>query len=181
MFGRAKPAAAAESRPCAEQLARLRGGGLVQAIVTDLSPLTYFLFLNDKPVDQLKVAGLYVRVEAPSDALPDGLVQATLSVESKGVDGATAVEDQQLFPCTLEVVALGRRLAVTATTAGSLDGLWVDLGLRTDGAGNRIEGLKLLELALQDEVFFGRLTWSDDTTEDLFPDPRLASDETAAS
>ena len=69
----------------------------------------------------------------------------------------------------MELVALGRRISVTAEQADSLDNLFVTLGLRADGTGSDLQGLRALRLVLTNELLDAKLTWEDGSEEDLLP------------
>jgi hypothetical protein len=173
MFGKPRQpephaAAAAPSQPAAER-ARIVGGGLVQVVVMRTAPMAFCLFLNDTYVDQSDVESLFVAITGPTSDQAEGQIQATLAHRVKQVDGQSAMARQELFPCTIEVVAAGRRLVVSAARADSLDGLWMDLGLRPDGESNRVEGAQALELLLDDTILRASLTWHDGRQEDIFP------------
>jgi hypothetical protein len=155
--------------PAAGELARIEGGGLVQAVVTHFAPLTYFLFLNNEPVDQMDVESLQVYISTPDGAGDSGTVRATLARYVTNVTGQKSMERVELFPCTLEMVAAGRRISITAMRADSFDGLWVTLGLKPDGTGNELSGLKSLNLLLTGDLLSASLTWEDGHTEDLLP------------
>jgi hypothetical protein len=157
---------AAADRPAASDAARITGGGLVQAIVTSLSPFTYYLFLNDREVPQAEVESLSVSVDAGDGSTP-GMVRASLSRYVKDVTGGTNQQYTELFPCTLEIVAQGRRICVSCPNAGSLDGLWINLGLRPDGSGAEVQGAKVLRIVLTEGILDAKLTWMDGQTEDL--------------
>jgi hypothetical protein len=168
LFGRAKSAEPVEQRPSAVDRARILGGGLVQVVVSRLSPLTWHGFLNDKPLDPSRVRGLYIGVEAPTTDQPDGLVTAVLTHAVPAVDGSETIQQRALFPCVIEIVAAGRRLVVAASQADAIGSVWVELGLKPDGSGHAVSGLQALRVVLEDEVFEASLTWTDGAVESLF-------------
>src|SRR5690349_12282464 len=111
MFG--KPPAAgngtsAPARPAAADVARIQGGGLVQAIVTSLSPMTFFLFVNDREVSAMEVESLSVEIHVPDEGEGNPTVRAGLSRYIKSVTGEQTTNYTDLFPSTIEIVALGR-------------------------------------------------------------------------
>lgn len=170
MFGnQAKNNGTDSARPAAAEVARIQGGGLAQIIVTELHPLTYYLFLNDTFVPQEQIAELSVSIEAPSDTNPDGMVRATLNRVVPNVAGESGRQSQELFPCNLVIVALGRRIALSAPNAGSLDGLWISLGMRADGSGAEVTGAQSMRIVLTESILDAKLTWTDGETEDLLP------------
>jgi len=154
--------------PPAGDLARIEGGGLVQIIVTELQPLTYYLFLNDRPVSEMDVESLSIAIEAPDDG-SSPTVRATLARTVTAVTGERTQQRSELFPCTLELVALGRRLSITSLNPNSLDNLWISLGLRADGTSNELNGLKALRVLIGEGILDAKLTWMDGETEDLLP------------
>ena len=172
MFGKhEKPPEEAEpARVSAAERAKILGGGLVQVVVIRPQPLTYCLFVNDHYVDQADVGSLFVEIQGPTQDAPDGAVQATLEHQVKPADGGEAVTQRtELFPCTVEIVGFGRRLVIVAAHANSLEGLWMELGLKPDGTTFEIEGAQGLRVVLDDPVLSAQLTWPDGTEEDIFP------------
>jgi hypothetical protein len=171
VFGRPQNNRPAEPpRPPASDAARIQGGGLVQVIVTSLSPLTYSLFLNDRSVAEMDVESLSVAIEMPDDGSPGGaVVRATLSRYVTAVTGEKTQQRSELFPCTLELVALGRRISITAMNPDTLENLWIDLGLKADGTSNEVKGAKALRILLGEGILDAKLTWEDGETEDLLP------------
>ncbi|MBI2301199.1 MAG: hypothetical protein HYU66_20005 [Armatimonadetes bacterium] len=170
MFGKPSRNGAEPERASAADNARIRGGGLVQVVVTAQNPLTFSIFLNDKPVPQVAVDNLLITIEAPGDEEPNGVVEATLTQQVRKVSGENVMEALQLFPCTVEIVALGRRMSVTCREAGQLDGVWIDLGLKPDGTGLEVSGARKLEVVLTQDLLDAQLTWEDGTTEAVFPE-----------
>ena len=172
MFGGSHPdkgGMGAQQRVSAGELARIEGGGLVQVIVTNTAPLTYSLFLNDREVSQMEIESLSVYIAAPDQSGSVGMVRATLARYVQNVAGERSLQRTELFPCTLELIALGRRIAITCMNADSFDGLWVYLGLKPNGDSNELGGLKSVTILLSAELFSASLTWEDGETEDLLP------------
>lgn len=173
MFG--KPAqgsnnGATPQRRAASDVARIEGGGLVQVIVTSLSPMTYYLFLNDQAVSQIDIESLSLDIETPDiSGTGSPIVRATLSRYVTSVDGQKTAQRTEIFPSTLEIVALGRRISVTCSRADSLDGLWINLGLKPDGSSGDVEGAAALRILLTEGILDAKLTWNDGETEDLLP------------
>lgn len=165
MFG--KKQEAREARPPVNEVARIGGGGLVQIVVTDLEPVMFYLFLNGQLVPQQEVESVAVVIDCGSETEPP-TVRATLTRYITTVTGARGQAPQELFPCVLEIVALGRRLSITCPEAGSLDGLWISVGMRPDGTAVELTGLQSLQVVLADGVLAARLTWTDGVSEALF-------------
>ncbi len=169
MFDR--PRNNAPAQPAASEVARIQGGGLAQVIVTSLDPMTFFVFLNDREIPQAHVESLYVEVSAPPTNGHQGgtIVTAVLSHRITAVTGERVMEQTALFPCTLELVALGRRIVVVCTQEGSLEGLWIQLGMKPDGSANEVGGAQALRILLNERFLDAKLTWNDGQTEDLLP------------
>ncbi|HLK59253.1 MAG TPA: hypothetical protein VKU00_22025 [Chthonomonadaceae bacterium] len=157
-------------RPAAADIAKIGGGGLVQLIVSSLQPLTFALFLNDQAVSELDVESLSISIETPTPANGDTTtVRATLSRYVATVSGSRSLQRQELFPCNLEIIALGRRIALTALSPDSLDGLYINLGLRPDGTSSELSGVSAFRFLLTEGLLDAKLTWEDGETEDLLP------------
>ena len=156
-------------RPKAADIARIQGGGLVQVVITNLVPLNFYLFLNDKEVSQMDVESLTLSIDAPSSDNPTGGIYATLAYRAPQVTGEKAMQRISLFPCTIEIVGVGRRISVTAMNANSLENLWVTLGLKADGTGSDLTGLRAVRVLITDGIVDAKLTWEDGETEDLLP------------
>ena len=170
MFG--KPTqnnGASPPRKAAADVARIEGGGLVQVVVTQMLPLTFSLFLNDTEVPQIDVDSLSISVEVPTDGFSTPTVRATLYRYVTAVTGGKVQQHTELFPCTIEIVAVGRRLAITCMNPNSVDGLWVSLGLRADGTGSDLTGLQSVRFLLSQEMLDAKITWEDGVSEDLLP------------
>lgn len=173
MFGRPyqqenRPAAA-PARRAAGDVARIQGGGLVQVIVTALDPILFYVFLNDTALDQVNVDSLFVSIQAPGEGAPNGEATATLSHYVKAVDGQRTLQQLALFPCAIEIVALDRRIFLTCPEEGTLDGLWISLGLKPDGTDSEVQGARALQILLNQTILDAKLTWGDGQTEELFP------------
>lgn len=153
----------------AADAARIQGGGLVQVIITSLSPLNFYLFLNDKEVSQMDVESLTLSIDAPGPDNPMGGIYSTLAFRAAQVTGEKVMQRIALFPCTVEIVGVGRRISITAMNAESLDGLWVTLGLKPDGTGAELTGLRAVRILITDGIVDAKLTWEDGETEDLLP------------
>ena len=171
MFGkRDTPAPPQQSaRPAAADRAQIQGGGLVQVIVTSLTPFTYYIFLNQLVVPQDDIESLSLSIEAPEPGGGEQIVRATLARYVQNVASERVLQHFELFPCTIELVALGRRLQITCTHPDSLDGLWISLGLREDGSSAEISGARALRLLITEGILDAKLTWEDGQVEDLLP------------
>lgn len=153
----------------ASEKARIQGGGLVQLIVTGVQPLSYYLFLNGAEVLQEEVESLAVHIEVPSDDAGEPIVYATLTRMVQTVNGGKNMQAQELFPCVIDMVALERRVQVIVSKAGSLDGLWVQVGMKPDGSGSELHGLQAITILLDGTILHAEVTWTDGKTEKILP------------
>ena len=169
MFGRQQPPAL-PTQPTAADRAQILGGGLVQLIITKGDPLEFFLFLNERYVPKEEVESLLVHLQVGTSPLSRDEVQAGLTRYVNTVAGDRVKQHHDLFPSTVEVVAKGRRISITCQEAGSLEGAWIELGLKPDGTGSQLTGVQSLQILLGEGLLHGRLTWMDGGVEDLFPD-----------
>ncbi len=169
MFG--KPQQQPQNTPPrarAADVSRIQGGGLVQLIVTNQSPLEFYLFLNDRYIPQADIDSLSVSISAPSEQNPQGEVYANVNAFVSSVGGGRSKQVIPLFPATVEIIAEGKRLSLTAQNANSLDNLWIDLGLKPDGSASEVSGVKVLRVLIGEGFMDAKLTWEDGETEDLF-------------
>ena len=157
-----------ERIPAAE-MAKIVGGGLVQLIVTETYPVQFYLFLNDVLIPDVEVESLSVNIVAPVTSTDSMIVRATLARYIQDVTGSHVLQNSELFPCTLEVIAQGRRFAVSCTRPDSTDGLWVNVGLRPDGDSRELQGLKEFRLLFNHDLVDARITWVDGESESLLP------------
>ena len=172
MFGKPQQPTAAPNFPqagriAASEAAKIQGGGLVQIIITNPNIPEFYVFLNEQHVPQMEIEGFSLQIEAdPLNGVP--IVRATLAQVVTNVAGQRTTQRRELFPGTLEIVALGRRVSVTCTSLNSLDGLWISLGLLPDGTGRDITGAKSLTILMESGLFSARLVWTDGAEEELF-------------
>lgn len=155
-------------RPPVAEVAQIQGGGLVQVIVTSLSPLTYSVFLNDHAVPQIDIESLNIVIEAPGED-GQGIIRATLAQYVNALGGGKSQQRTELFPCTLEIVAQGRRLCVICQAPDSFDGLYVTMGLKQNGTDTELHGIRSLNVLLTEELLDARITWNEGDTEVIFP------------
>jgi hypothetical protein len=153
----------------AQERAKIQGGGLVHLIVTNLSPMTFYVFLNDQAVEQTDVESLSIDIEAPTPAEPNGVLRATLARYVSTVTGERTLQRTELFPGVLEIIALKRRINLACADPGSLESTWVDLGLKPNGEAYQLGGLQTFRFLLTDGILDAKVTWEDGQTEDLLP------------
>ena len=171
MFGKGSQGGSsngAAQRRAASDVARIQGGGLSQVIVTSVTPLTFYVFLNHKAISEIDVHSLSVSI-AVSDSSTADVVRATLELYAKNVTGERTLQRVELFPGTLEIIALGRRLSVTALQPDSLEGVYISVGLEPDGTDHPVTGAKELRVLVGEGLLDAKLTWMDGETEDLLP------------
>ena len=159
----------APQHPPASDLALIQGGGLVQLIVSELHPIEFALFLNEKAVPALEVESISVDIVVGDDTYTAPTVRATLSRYVKNVTGEVSQQRTELFPCTLEVIAVGRRIAITCMRPDSTDNLWVNIGLKPDGDSHEMSRLKEFRFLLTQEMLDARVTYMDGSSENLLP------------
>lgn len=175
MFGKSnKPAQAAPqqdsaSRPKLTDIAEIIGGGLVQVIVTDHNPISFSMFLNTLAISEYDVDSLNIDIVAPGDGTGSTIVRATLASYVTNVASQRVLEHRELFPCTIEVIALDRRISISCLRKDSTDGLWINVGLKADGDSHELRGLQEFRFLLSHDLLDARVTWVDGETEDLLP------------
>ena len=174
MFGKSnkvngKAPIPAPQRPAGADLAKILGGGLVQVIVTESFPVEFSLFLNQTSVSQIDVDSISIDVVAPEDPNEGVTVRASLAQYVTNVMGERVLQTRELFPCTIEVIALDRRLAVTCSRPDSTEGLWVNVGLRPNGDSAELTGLREFRFLLNHDLLDARVTWVDGESENLLP------------
>ncbi len=171
MFGSANSTSPpAANRPAAADVARIETN-LTQIIVSSPSSDGLAVFVNGQPVPPGDVESLTVEIIAPDASGQNGAVTAVLSRYQSGPTGARTQRASSLFPGTVEIIARGRRLVITGMADGSFDGLWLGLGLRSDGTSSELTGVGSLRLAVTPGLLDAKLVWSEDgVTEDLLPE-----------
>ena len=162
------PPPAPQGRIAASEAAKIQGGGLVQIIITNPTVPEFYVFLNDRHAPQAEIEGFSLQIEADELGGAVPVVRATLAQIVTNVAGQRVTQRTELFPGTLEIVALGRRLSVTCTRLNSLEGLWISLGLLPDGTGRDITGAKSLNVLMEGGLLSARLGWMDGAEEDIF-------------
>ncbi len=157
----------AAPRDVASDVARIMGGGLVHLFVESTDPLSYSVYLNEQPVQPEDLAGFSLNIDASSPSSP--MVRATLSRYVTVITGERQLQRQELFPCTVELIAMGRRIVVTCSRVDSLDGLWVSLGIKGDGSSAELAGLTSINILLEGTLLDAEIVWVDGTHESLLP------------
>jgi hypothetical protein len=171
MFGNSNETpAAASNLPSAAEVAKLQSS-LTQIIVSGPSSADLFVFLNGQPVPTGEVESLSVEIIAPDASGQNGSVAAILSRYFTDPNGTRSQHGISLFPGTVEMIARGRRIVVTCEQDGSFDGLWLGLGLRSDGTSSELSGVQSLRLAVAPGLLDAKLIWSEtNAAEDLLPE-----------
>lgn len=171
MFGKPHPESngAVPSHPAAADVARISSGGLVQVIVTNLAPLTFYLFVNDRAIAQEDVDSLSVDIET-EDANPLGaVVRGTLSHFVTSTAGVREQQRTELLPGIIEIVALGRRISLTCPRTDLIEQTVIELGLNPDGTSHTAQGVRSLRVLLMEGILDVSLTWVDGESEALLP------------
>lgn len=150
------------------ELARIQGGGLTQLIVTQRDPLTFFLFLNARPIEQVDVQSLDILIQV-NDTDPQLVVYATLAHLVPSISGGKNIQEVSLFPGTVEIVAENRRILVTGTETNDEEGPWVSVGLLPDGGANLLTGVQSFKFILEGTLLHAELTWMDGRMEPILP------------
>lgn len=170
MFGSSNGTPAASNLPAAAEVARMQSR-LTQIIVSGPSSADLFVFVNGQPVPTGDVESLSVEIIAPDANGRNGSVTAILSQYRTSPTGTRQTQGVSLFPGTVEMIARGRRIVVTCEQDGSFDGLWLGLGLRSDGTSSELTGVQSLRLTAAPGLVDARLIWSDtNAAEDLLPE-----------
>ncbi len=147
-------------------MAQLIGGGLVQLIVSNFDPLETFLFLNGSHVAPQDLESLTIVIDGGET---EPACSCILSRYEVGVDGKRQTQAQNLFPCTVEIVAMQRRIRVSAEVADNPESAVVSLGLLADGTDRPISGAAGFRFVLSDGLLDCKITWNDGTSEAVLP------------
>jgi len=165
----APPTPASAAMPAASELAKIMGNGLVQLIVTSTEPIQFYLFLNNLAVEEMDVEEISINIVAADDSTDQKIVRATLSEYVTNVAGQRVLQSRELFPCTFEVIAQDRRIAISCLNLDSTQGLWINVGLKPDGDSHELQGLKEFRFLLTHELLDARITWVDGQSESVYP------------
>jgi hypothetical protein len=145
-----------ENRPAAADIARITSQ-LTQVIVTGDSIDDLNVFLGGKLILPGQVESLALSIDAPKSQ-----ITAQLSWKDNGQPRSAS-----LFPGTVDIVVQGKRLTVTSVD-GSLDGLWVSLGMAEDGTSTELTGVESLRVLLSPGLTDTKLLWHDGKEETIF-------------
>lgn len=147
-------------RPYSDSMAKLEGS-LVHVFVNPPAQGGVSAFLNGVPV--LGFESLSVEIVAPDDS-QEGSISAALSrYQTPGTPPVGA----SVFPGTVEVVGMGKRISVTCSDPGSFDGLFLRLGVGDGGVGTETSGVSRFRLVVTPDIHDARLTWLEDGREDV--------------
>jgi hypothetical protein len=72
-----------------------------------------------------------------------------------------------LFPGSIEILAKGKRISLSALAADSLDGLYFGLGVREDGTSDQVQGVKGLRIVFTPGLASAKLVWSDTEADEV--------------
>lgn len=152
----------ATNRPAASGQAAIEGN-LTHLLIGDTASVDgWHLFMNAKEVPTGEIESLSVEIVAPDDA-SQGTLTGLLSRYVTDANGQRTQRSVSLFPGTVEVIANGRRITVTCQEPGSFDGLWLGLGMRSDGTSAELGGVQSLRILASPDskLLDARLTWVD--------------------
>jgi hypothetical protein len=152
----------ATNRPAASRQAAIEGS-LTHLLIGDPDSVDgWHLFVNAKAIPTGEIESLSIEIVAPDDA-SEGTLTGLLSRYVTDANGLRTQRSVSLFPGTVEVIANGRRITVTCQEPGSFDGLWLGLGLRSDGTSTELGGVQSLRILASPEnrLLDARLTWVD--------------------
>jgi hypothetical protein len=152
----------ATNRPTAASQAAIEGN-LTHLLISDSSSVDgWHLFINAQQIPTGEIESLSIEIVAPDDA-SQGTLTGLLSRYVTDANGARTQRSVSLFPGTVEVIANGKRITVTCQEPGSFDGLWLGLGLRSDGTSAELGGVQSLRILASPEskLLDARLTWVD--------------------
>lgn len=159
----------ATNRPAAAGQAAIEGN-LTHLLIGDTASVDgWHLFLNGQEVPTGEIESVSIEIVAPTDT-GDGTLTGLLSRYVTDTTGQRSQKSVSLFPGTVDVIANGRRITVTCQEPGSFDGLWLGLGLRSDGTSVELSGVQSLRVLASPEskLLDARLTWVDNgATEEI--------------
>jgi hypothetical protein len=160
---------AGSGRDSADAVARIQGN-LTHAFVSGAGPDGLSVFVNGQPLLTGQIESLSVDIIAP-DETGNGRLTGILSHYDGSAAATRTTRSVSLFPGTVEVIAKGRRIAVTCAEEGSFDGLVLRLGMDESGIGLEAQGVKSLRLLVSPGLVDARLVWIEDGREEnLLPD-----------
>jgi hypothetical protein len=155
-----------QNRPPALEIARIQSR-YTHALVTSEGADGLNVFLDGALILPGQVESLTIDIVAPTDDDAVGQIAAVL-VYDETTDGQKQARSVSLFPGTIEVIARGRRISVTCAEANAFDGLWLGIGLNTDGTATELTGVQNLRVVLSPGLNDAKLTWTDGSEEPLF-------------
>ncbi|MBC8104869.1 MAG: hypothetical protein H7Z41_20025 [Cytophagales bacterium] len=158
------------NRPAATEAARIEGT-LTHLLIGDATSVDgWNLFVNAQAIPTGEIESISIEIIAPTES-SDGTLTGLLSRYVPGTEGqGRSQRSVALFPGTVEVIGKDRRITVTCQQPGSFDGLWLGLGLRSDGTSAELTGVQSLRILASPGtgLLDARLTWADTgATEDL--------------
>lgn len=168
MFGTQNNSNSAQPSVSAADVARINSQ-LTQVFVTGNALPEISVFQNGVALPEGTLESLTIDINVPDQTAPDGVASALLSL-SKSPSQVQMGLTSSLFPGTVEIIAYGRRLVVSGTKEGVLDGLWLALGMRADGTASELTGVRKLSVCVSPGILGATLIWGDTgTAEDIFP------------
>ena len=169
MFGSSNGAQPSPAQFSTAADAALICGKYVQVFVQGPSTVDLIVFVNGVAVSTGLLESISVDIETPSKVRPTGLATGILALKQSGAADA-AQSTIPLFPGTVEIISHRRRITITGSQDGSLDGLWLGLGLRPDGTSNELSGVHSLKIIVSPGIAGAQIVWSDTgVSEEILP------------
>ena len=72
-----------------------------------------------------------------------------------------------LFPGSVEIIAKGKRISLSALAPDNFDGLYFGLGVREDGTSDQVQGVKSLRVVLTPGLASAKLIWNDEGADEV--------------
>ena len=141
------------NRPAADQVAGLDTSLTWIAYESDSADGLHVLH-NGQSVLTGSIESIYVDIDSEK-----GMVTAIL-VRREG-------NNINLFPGSVEIIAKGKRISLSAVEANNLDGLYFGLGVREDGTSDQVQGVKSLRIVLTPGLASAKLAWTDAAADEV--------------
>ena len=124
------------------------------------------VFVNAQPILHGELESVSINIVAPQSESDRGTLTGVVSRYQTGADGQRSQQAVSLFPGTVEVVAKKRRIIITCQQEGQFDGLWLGLGLNSDGTSTELTGVQSLQITITPDLADARLVWADGSGEE---------------
>jgi hypothetical protein len=148
----------------------LRGWTLV--VIPKMDPFSWYVFLQGEAINEMDLEDLVVNLTVPSDGdATKGRVEATLSLQRKGLSGKRELEVVDLFPGLLEFYVNGHNITVCCPVKNSLDDAWITVGMDRGGAPSEIGGIKSLKIVISRGILDMKIEFMDGKIESVLDGP----------